>query len=229
MNYEIIKNEIELQKFIDILPDTTEEIRMYITLFSRKKYDSTGIIKSDRQQLKRVLAKKEHIIEKIRQMETAEGTYLYDGKPVPPESLALYITPNPRSLEKANFKMLQEISKNFGNKNFSFNPQSLAMNCVQTSCGVGRWFDIDLDQSVYFTDKKESLLPVIENILGKDNYKLIDTRGGYHILVELENELPKTWYRDIQSLPLVDIMMSGKDSLVPVCGAIQGNYVPKLV
>ena len=52
MNYKIICEEENLLKFIEWLPDLETDEQFYGCLFARKKYDSTGIVKSDKGQLK---------------------------------------------------------------------------------------------------------------------------------------------------------------------------------
>jgi len=59
MNYKIIKDEKELKKFIDWLPQLEDGQKFYISLFARKKYGATEGLKADKGQLKRFTASKE--------------------------------------------------------------------------------------------------------------------------------------------------------------------------
>jgi len=68
--------------------------------------------------------------------------------------------------------------------------------------------------------------------VGENNYTIIETRGGYHLLIEPEKATEyrqatfndKNWYQKIQKKYPVD--QSG-DQLIPVVGTYQGGFVPR--
>lgn len=62
MNYKIVKNQDELQAFIDELPELKDGQKYYYSLFARKKYGATEGLKSDKCQLKRGTTTKERMI-----------------------------------------------------------------------------------------------------------------------------------------------------------------------
>ena len=180
MVYELIKDEQRLIYFIDnVLPD--EGDGFMISLFARKKYDTTGTLKADKSQIKRVTSTKDGIIQKIRQMECKIGSYLYDNQPVPEESLALYITPSPRDYHKAGLQTLKEIADKL-QRNLSYNPKSLALNCIQT-CGHGTYFDLDIDMVDPEPIKIANTLDRLTEMVNEDALHFILTRGGLHCLV----------------------------------------------
>lgn len=109
-NYKIVLDEQKLKNFIDWLPDLKNDETYYLCLFSRSKYnpiDSGVKMSADKQQLRRFTSNKEYMFDKIKQLEVEIGCYKHRHQPVPQESLALYITPNPRSFIKAAKKGLQ--------------------------------------------------------------------------------------------------------------------------
>lgn len=228
MNYKLIQDETELNKFIRFLPNCEEGEQYYIALFSRKKYDLTGKLglKSDKSQLKRVTSTKDRIIQKIKQMETVIGTYQHDNKPIPNEVLALYITPNPRDLTLASKNTCKELMELIFNGNKHFNPKSIALNHIQKACSKKIWFDFEMDAKNYELDP---LKKTIEAFIGSNNYQIIETRGGYHILIKLD-AIPEThtkiWFNNMKKLH--DIDQTG-DLLLPIPGCCQGNFIPKLV
>ena len=86
----------------------------FCCLFSRSKYaknedgsNKFPHIKTDKSQLKRfTLTKKEDLYWKLKQLECEIGLYrTKDDDEVPKESLAVYITINPRNQMKALFKL----------------------------------------------------------------------------------------------------------------------------
>ena len=183
-----------------------------------------GIIKSDRAQIKRALASKNRIKDKIKQLETSIGSYKFDDIGIPEESLALYISVNPRDLHKAGLKMLKEISNKLYN-NDMINPYTLSLNCVQTTASKRKYFDVDVDNKGGFNAYKKAINEIKE-IIG-DNFESIITRGGIHILINIQNNLPENWYPKIKNLTCeeFDIMMNG-DGLTPIPGCRQGDFSP---
>lgn len=233
MNYELVKNRGELEKFIEFLPDCLENEQYYIALFARKKYDSSGLLKNDKSQLARKTATKDRIIEKIEQMQVEVGKYTYDGKSIPQETLSVYINPNPRDLYKAGIQTLREIATKIGNEDKYYNPHSLTMNCIQTSCSNKYFFDVDIDFKRLLSSAE---LDEIHSNLDKyldGNYSSIMTRGGLHVLVHLKRlsqSISKTWYKNV-NVPVLgtfDVMMNS-DGLLPIPGCTQGGFIPYMI
>lgn len=193
-NYRIIEQESALVEFIEtVLPDT--DGAFYLTLMARKKWCEDTGIRSDKSQLKRLTSKKAMIVEKIRQLETAVGTYKIDGIAVPQEALGLYITPNERDNKRATFDLMQSLLSKIQNNQFEFNLHQEALSSLQKA-GIKTYFDLDID----FADRAKIDLTVCENlckVVNKEALTIIRTRGGFHVLVQLDkiaNEYKKSWY-----------------------------------
>lgn len=241
MNYQIVKDTEELAKFVDWLPELNPGETYYVSLLARSKYAS-GVkhINSDRQQLKRFLSTKEFLYEKIRQLECEVGRYTQKHNPMPQEALALYITPNPRSLiggaKNGLVKLAQLITKEYN----GYNPVQELMSAVHKSCSRKIFLDIDFDNpyreigledAPYYS--REYFLEVnkeaIEDIINKDCLTYLETRGGFHVLIELskiDTVYTKTWYNRITSLPFADI---SDTNLIPIPGCTQGNFIPRML
>ena len=223
MNYELIVNPIELKAFIDWLPDLKVTEKYMVFLFARRKYDTQNVIKSDKAQLKRVLATKDRIIEKIRQMEISVGEYTVDGVSVPQEALAIYITPNPRCLKKASKTLAKRLVEVIC-ENVDINPVSEALTAVHQSLGSNYFKDFDYDG----VDLEATLVDAYK-IVNQSAVHVILTRGGFHLLVEMakiEDTYKKTWYQGLTNIAGCDVR---GDNLLPIVGCFQGGYEPKKI
>ena len=220
MNYEIIKHNTVLEYFVKWLPDLEPHEKFYVSLFARKKYDSTGVIKSDKSQLKRFVTSKERLIDKIRQLEIEEGLYKFNDVKVPQEALALYINPNPRDLIKANFQMIKRSIELIEKGNPGMNIHAEALSCIQRSKSKSYFLDFDIDD-------KNIDLDLLAKQIDPKFYDVLETRGGYHILVKVR-EIDKSiqFHKIIRGLYETDQI---GDQMIPVPGCVQGDWVPTFV
>lgn len=228
MRYEIIKDEVVFNKFIDeILLPLMDNEQFYLTLFSRKKYDTT--ITMDKGTLGRTTATKEWIFDKIKKMEVELGTYKIGGQEVSQDSLVVYISPNPRNLRNASFTTIKSLLHNIKLEKYQ-NPKSIAMNSIQISCGTKHYshFDVDIDNKR--EEYKNNLKLYVETVVGSSAiFHIIETKGGYHILIlnnTVEEIYTKSWYSKI--CKIVGIDQKG-DMLLPIPGCVQGDFIPQIL
>lgn len=223
MNYKIIQDESKLQRFLDMLPETTPDERFYLSLFSRKKYwdsDDPNRIPADKGQIKRVLASKLLIWDKLKQMEVEVGAYKFNNIPIPQNTLAVYITPNPRSMRLATRKSLVKFAELIANDNTGYNPYQEVLSQVQVSKSRAIWMDFDFD-----TEKQ----PDISGLVNPEAVTWVKTRSGFHLLIELskiENKYKKTWHQGIVKL---GCDVRGTDELLPIPGCCQGGFIPHII
>ena len=228
MNYQIITDEKLLRDFIDnFLPELLPNETIYCSLFARSKY-AQGVthISSDKQQLKRLTSTKEFLFEKIKQLECELGSYKQRHNPIPQEALALYISVNPRDMYKAGKNTLIKLADLVTKPYAGWNVQAEALSEIQKSCSRKIYCDFDIDRVI---DSFDDLIAEINTKINSDCYKILRTRGGVHILVELKKIEPqyvKTWYNAMTSLEGMDIK---GDAMIPVPGCSQGLFIPHFI
>lgn len=219
MNYKIIQDETKLKEFIDWLPDLEQHETYYFCLFARKKYAPE--LAGDKSQIKRFTCSKDRIIDKIKQLECEIGAYKVKEITVPQEGLALYVTPNPRDLEKASKNALIRFAELITKPYSGYNPHQEVMTEIQKTASKKVFFDLDFDHV-----EVEAMLPQIQQFINPESYHIVKTNGGFHLLIELAKlakEFEKSWYKNLTSLEGCDVR---GDNLLPVVGCTQGGFVP---
>lgn len=221
--YQLITDPDALREYIEWLPDCAENEQFYCCLFMRKKYcKDVPWIKSDKGQLKRFTSTKEKLYDKIAQLECKVGAFKFDGNDVPQQSLALYITPNPRDLWRATVRSIGQLAKvlECGGKNS--NPHQEVMSEIQKNASTNRKFVLfDIDE------KDDALLQKTIDIVD-GCCDIVETRGGYHVFVH-KDKIPKiknqkTWYQELAKYSDVT-----GDMMTCPCGTYQGGWTPKFV
>lgn len=226
MNYEIVKSKPLLDDFIRWLPDLKQNETYYCCLFARSKYainNDISHIKSDKAQLKRFTSSKDLLYYKIKQLECELGSYRQKGNVVPQECLALYITVNPRDMLKATRTGLIKLANLLGVDYNGHNPHQEIMSEIQKAKSRTVYVDFDFDGCSALHVKKQ----IFHNdILNQGSFRLLETRGGCHVLVNIESVSPqyrKSFYNKLSALDGCD--QTG-DVMIPVVGCTQGNFVP---
>lgn len=222
--YEIIKDETALRQFIDWLPELEENQKYYLCLFSRRKYcPDIPYIKTDKSQTKRFLSDKSRMFEKIAQLECPVGAYRINGQPVPQESLALYIVPNPRDCWRATIRGIKALATVIECQGKNSNPHQEIMSEIHRTCGNKVFIDFDIDS------KDPEIIRAAINLVDK-KCEIIETRGGYHVMVRSKDAktgfAEKFWYKKLAELADVS---ADPHSAIPVIGTSQGNFVPRFV
>jgi hypothetical protein len=214
-----------LDSFINFLPDLQEDEVYYLCLFGRHKYCPSFPNTRDSGQLVRSIARKKELKEKIQRFETPIGSYSRDGVIAPQEAVCCYIGLNPRSLPRANKNLLIEFARRIADGDLNFNPISAATAEIHRATCRKFFVDFDYDgvEPCDYYDRIEAIIP-------KNGFKIIKTRGGFHLVVELEKvkEIKTNWYKMLSALPNCDV--KGSNSLTPIPGCVQGgDFYPYFV
>ena len=231
MNCQTIKHETVLKSFIDWLPELRQTEKYYLCLFARNKYcKELTHIKSDKAQLKRFVSDKERMFQKIKQLEIEVGWYKQKHMDVPEQALALYITPNPRDMFKATVNTMVKLAQSIRDQNISMNPHQEAMSEIQRAKSRTCWIDFDIDTKGVSQDYPDYLKETVYNKVGKTTeVKFLETRGGYHVLVNPETvplEFKRTFYVSMMEIPHCD---QAGDNMIPVPGCTQGGFIPHFI
>ena len=222
--YHIILDKPALESFIEWLPELQPHEKYYLCLFSRKKYaPEVPYIKTDKSQLKRFLSDKTRMLEKIEQLECPIGAYRFKEMSAPQESLALYITPNPRDCWKATYRSIKQLATVLECEGKSSNPHQEVMSEIHRTCGNKVFIDFDIDSK-----DKTILSAAIKLVDGR--CELLETRGGYHLMVRSkyakEGFSEKMWYNKLTALADVS---ADPNSMIPVPFCYQGGFCPRFV
>ena len=222
MNYSIIRDETAFRDFIDWLPELQENEKYYISLFARRKYSE--VVKTDKANLKRFATDKARMLEKVRQLESAEGTYIANEVAVPAEALALYISVNPRCAVRASFQTIIALTESLQHDHHNLNPHSEAMTQLHKSPGRKTFVVFDVDRK----EDLDKTMTVTREIVGDAAPTFLETRGGVHILINasLVESKHKHWHPELKTQ--IEPDQTG-DLLIPVPGCCQGGFVPRFV
>lgn len=226
MNYRVVVDEAEFQKFIDWLPPLEKEECHYAALLARDKYIRAlghGTSNSDKHQCSRFVTNTERLLLKLKQCETEVGNYSVKGVEIPQQALAAYMTINPRSQTKAAKWLLKRLADVVADDEQNVNVYQESLTAIHKSVGRKLFVDVDFDNV--------ALVPTVRQMssyVNSDSVKILETRGGFHAIIRLdaiEEKYVKSWYKNITSLEGADI---AGDTLIPIPGTYQGGWVPKL-
>jgi len=236
-NYSLIKDEEETKRFIEKVLQPLKNDEVYITvLTARKKYCPT--ISSSMEVVTRDIIRNNDtnkILRKLKKMSIVEGLYTDKNEDtIPNEAFALYILPEPRSMLKAYKEFNKDINEwlytdlvGEEKKLELYRKLDLKLfSAIHRSKSKAKYFIIDIDK------KDETLLKnVLHRIQSKEfenpeNISWIsETRGGWHILLNRNNETGKIVHEIMKRK--FEFVEFRKETMTPIVGASQGGFVVK--
>lgn len=246
MNYKLIHNQEELQKFVDFLPELNPNEGYFLILIARKKWFPESGIASAHKLRRETVGRKDKIIPTIKQWEIEEGGYDSNGTPIDIKNLGVYIGFNPKNQHKACFELINQCLEAIKSNKENINVKSMANDVIQGSNGTKNFMDIDVD-----IKEGEDYLVIknyIESIVNSKYLKFIKTNGGFHCLVSLiskrkhpfgdfddityettkESDFSeyKDWYMKLKNHPFKSELNIMSNDLIPVVGCNQGQFIP---
>lgn len=217
--YKLILNEENFDNFINWLPELGKDEWYQISIMSRKKYDSELIQTNDQNQLLRAVVKKDMIKKRIKEFEREVGTLFYKKYPISQQSLVCYINPNPRCMQKANKLLLRQLIELVDASGFNIVKE--AKDACQKAKSKSNFVHFEVDEKNIDLD--------LTHCLSIGDYTWIETRGGYHLLVNTANlQGNKLWYQSVvnQFKGLID---KTGDMYTPIPGTYQGGFEVKMI
>lgn len=223
--YQLINDIGVLQAYVDTLPNLEVGEKYYVQLLARQKYNNDRNILSSLK-LQDSFVKKEVIVDMVKSWELPYGSYTTKkGDIIDNDSLVVYISPNPKSTSKAYIKLLENSESILvNNKNLLREANTCYFNSISRK--TYKIVDIDLE-------KQEELAEIVaycKSILNESCLRVVRTRSGIHLLIEL-SKTPKTqWHKEIMQINSLfnvkEINEIAPYGMTPLVGTIQGGVVP---
>jgi hypothetical protein len=246
--YHFIYDIDELKYFFDkVLPPLSLEENYFISLSCRKKYfdgNSKWKIQGTSEMFERRLIR-EHdwnlFLRTIYKYQACEGSYTdKENNPMDPNSMIIYINFNPCNVIKAYQEFMIKTNENLMNLIFKVGSSldyfkhidRKLMTAMHHARGIKHYIDIDID---YKPNTKNTALGI--NVINfitdflkskKINFYVIDTHGGYHILMKYDSvhfdymtqlKLIQSQYSEV-----LDDIMNNAQGMIPVPGCLQASY-----
>lgn len=238
----MIYDDVELQKFLNILPDLENDEVYFISLAARKKYltieEQKEINLNHAEMFNRMVIRSKERIPRIITRLSGNGYYSKNDMLYPDKCLVAYFNVNPTSMLAA----YQEFSNNMTkyvielakNKNPIENHSMTKlrkldvelMNSIQRKRSRKTFIDIDVDT------KDISILNGMRNVFNINGvvYHVISTHGGYHILLvrsTISFNYTKV-VRDYNALTDSEVIVNSNE-MIPMPGTMQGGHLVKLI
>lgn len=244
--WNFITDETELRRFYDMVLKPLEVNEGYfLILAARKKYLEEGstVVMSNTDVIERKIVRHyefDRLVKNMVKLGIPENFYKSkSNEPYPYNSYVMYVTINPRDLQKAmlttsqNYiKSIYDMGKSETELEKARHIDTIMFSEVQSAKGTPHYLDIDLDV------KNEEYLNRVISIMGRSKLIVVETRGGYHILIDknkIDNSVKNTFYRDLEKyskeLKLIydkDVLEFKPDSMLPIPGTSQGGFTVRI-
>lgn len=214
--YVLIGDESELRFFFDyVMPPLTKTEVFFLSLSARNKLltdEEKERIQLGRTEMfsRKVVRKKEwdRFYRTIKKMETATGSYTTkNGSNIPSHAIMCYFNVNPSDSLKAYREFNQTMNEymfelgqcastgsDASNVLDRIKKQDrLLMNCYQKNRGTRYWldFDFDIPKEQYLLNHLYELVYEVQKRNGIAY--IIETQGGYHVLVSKDTKFDKNF------------------------------------
>jgi len=246
--YDFIYDEQQIKKMFNILKPLEKDEVYFISLSARKKYltdeEKENIQLTKMEMFQRKLVKEykfSHFLKTVKEYEMRIGSVLSKGNDtiVPQKCMLIYLTINPcsssRALKRFYSKSQELLFNSYSDKSLIKNFRrisSMLNTCFQQSMNKSKFIDIDMDighnNNFLYRLAKEFDEKKVE-------YHIIETKGGYHILVE-KDTIKYNYTKIIQSLNIEAKKINEKyeviineNGMIPLPGTLQAGFKVRFV
>jgi hypothetical protein len=116
-----------------------------------------------------------------------------------------------------------KLAQSIRDQNVLMNPHQEALSEIQRTKSRTCYIDFDIDNKMPLKELRET----IQCYINQEAINIIETRGGYHVLINpvlVRDEFKNTFYQNLSKLS----DQSG-DQMIPVPGTYQGGFTPKIL
>jgi len=242
----MIYDKEHLQKFVSILPELTKNEVYFISLSARNKYlteEERLFYHLGRTEMfgRKLVRNKEDYIKKIERLFDSLPSYkTKNGKNMPEKAMVCYANINPSDGVKAylefnsyiNEILIKDLESNgkFQHNNFK-KLDTIIMNFYQKSRSRKNFIDVDCDTK----DKDIVRALVSQFLLNKLKFHIIETKSGYHILIE-RNSIKYNYMIDINNANQQQIsihkegeIVLNKNEMIPIPGTLQAGFKVRFI
>lgn len=262
-NYHtFIHDASELKFFYDnILPPLGRNEVYFVSLSARNKYldpeerEELGLGRTE--MFERAVIRERnfsHFLKKIKSYERNKDAFLTKkGFAIPSKCITVYFNINPTNVLKAYNEFSKTMNEYFmelginASKNGDIDNVGkrinkmdvLLMNCFQKNMGRKHYIDIDFDIPKTEIRVVEYFLNHLKERSAKANYFVIDTKSGYHVLLErdaIKYNFNESISASIEYAKEVGInvndnfeIVNNKNLMIPLPGTLQGGYPVRVI
>ena len=224
----LVYNFDEVKDFVTRILIKLEDDEVSILLLNtRKKYCPVELSKSE-EVLGRELIRHndlDKIIRKIKKVAYIDNIYvdIHTLEDVPIHCFALYCLLDPRSTLKGYGEFIEDINK-WIYESFKGESKNLELyrridvklfSAIHKNRSRGLYFVVDIDK------KDEAILDKITGLLIGHIEWVSETHGGYHVIVNKNDETGTIIYKNMAGMEYVEIL---KDAMTPMPGTLQGGF-----
>ncbi|MBN2531844.1 MAG: hypothetical protein JXB88_03075 [Spirochaetales bacterium] len=252
--YNFIADKDTLVRFLQILPPLEkDDVWMFILCArdkyladeEKKKYDLKDTSVVERKIVR--YSEIERMMRVLKRFHIQTGGYTDTRcNPLPPECFVLYFTINPKSIMKAvkhfigrYLDYLFELSGTDKKEEIWEKMKLLdshIMTDVQSNNSRNKYFiDLDFDTVDKNAGNKYVKEFINTTLKGQSEYYVIETRGGYHILItrkSMSDSARKTFYTKVKECEVAGKKELGdrfevivnKQEMIPLPGTLQGGF-----
>lgn len=225
---DLVYNFVEVKDFVERVLTRLENDEVYILLLNaRKKYCPIELSRSE-EVMGRELIRDNNpnkILRKIKKISCVDGIYVDRNtlKDVSLDCMALYVLLDPRSTLKGYGEFIEDINK-WIYESFKGESKNLELyrrldvklfSAIHKNRSRGLYFIVDIDK------KDEAILDRVVNLLKGHIRWISETHGGFHVIIDRDDEAGTIIYKNIVGMEYVEIL---KDPMTPVPGTLQGGF-----